>query len=100
MSQALQGGALLDVGRMAGPQRAAALLLAMEKTTAQSLLKHFSPDELRLVTIGAAKLGSLPHAALDQLVERFSQEFADAYLKFVLQVQCHLGETGEAPLAG
>jgi flagellar motor switch protein FliG len=78
VSEALHGGALLDVSRMAGPQRAAALLLAMEKTTAQSLLKHFTPDELRLVTIGAARLGSLPHAALDQLVERFSQEFADA----------------------
>jgi flagellar motor switch protein FliG len=77
VSEALQSGALVDVNRMAGPQKAAALLLAMDKTTAQALLKHFSPDELRLVTIGAARLGSLPHASLDQLVERFAQEFAD-----------------------
>jgi hypothetical protein len=28
------------------------------------------------------------------------QQFADAYLTFVLQVQSHLGETGEAPIAG
>jgi hypothetical protein len=27
-------------------------------------------------------------------------QFADAYLRFVLQVQTHLGETGEAPIAG
>jgi hypothetical protein len=26
------------------------------------------------------------------------EEFAEAYLDFVLQVQCHLGETGEAPV--
>ena len=28
------------------------------------------------------------------------QQFADAYLQFVLQVQAHLGETGEAPVVG
>jgi hypothetical protein len=26
------------------------------------------------------------------------EEFADAYLEFLLKVQCHLGETGEAPV--
>jgi len=77
VSEVTQSGALVDVSRIAGPQRAAALLLAMDKATAQALLKHFSPEELRLVTIGAARLGSLPHTALDMLVERFVQEFAD-----------------------
>ena len=28
------------------------------------------------------------------------EQFAAAYLSFVIQVQCHLGETGEAPIAG
>jgi len=28
------------------------------------------------------------------------QEFADAWLAFVLEVQTHLGETGDAPIAG
>ncbi len=28
------------------------------------------------------------------------EQFADAYLQFVLQVQTHLGETGDAPIAG
>jgi hypothetical protein len=28
------------------------------------------------------------------------QQFADAYLRFVLQVQAHLGETGDAPAVG
>ena len=62
---------------MAGPQRAAAVLLAMDKHDAQTLLRHFTPDELREVTVAAARLGSLPHSALDSLVERFQQDFAD-----------------------
>ncbi len=72
------GGALTRVDQLAGPQRAAALLLAMERTTAQSLLKRFTREEIREVTIAAARLGSLPHAALDELVERFHHEFVNA----------------------
>jgi flagellar motor switch protein FliG len=77
VSDTSYGGSLVDVDRLAGPQKAAALLLAMDKPTAQALLKHFTPEELRRVTIAAARLGSLPHASLDLLVERFSQDFAD-----------------------
>jgi len=61
-----------------GAQRAAALLLAMERNTAQALLRHFSPDELREVTIAAARLGEVPHNTLDMMVEQFQQDFADA----------------------
>lgn len=79
MSEEFSGaGATALVHTMAGPQRAAALLLAMDRATAQTLLKHFTPEELREVTIAAARLGSLPNAALDQLVERFHNEFVDA----------------------
>jgi len=43
-------------------------------------------------------------SSLDQLAviaeQCNPQQFADAYLRFVLQVQTHIGETGEAPLAG
>ena len=74
---ATNGGSLFSADAMAGPQKAAAVLLAMDKTAAQSLLRHFSPDELREVTIAAARLGSVPHATLDAVVERFQQEFAD-----------------------
>lgn len=59
-----------------GAQRAAALLLAMERTTAQALLRHFSPDELREVTIAASRLGEVPHATLDAMVEHFQQDFS------------------------
>ena len=42
---------------------------------------------------------SLDHLGL--LAEQCNpQQFADAYLRFVLQVQAHLGETGEPPVAG
>ena len=62
---------------MAGAQRAAAVLLAMDTNVAQSLLRHLSPDELREVTIAAARLGTMPHATIDALVERFAQDFTD-----------------------
>lgn len=60
-----------------GAQRAAALLLAMERNTAQALLRHFSPDELREVTIAAARLGEVPHHSLDMMVVQFQQDFAE-----------------------
>jgi flagellar motor switch protein FliG len=75
---ALSGGALARADTLAGPQRAAALLLAMDRPTAQALLRRFTPEEIREVTVAAARLGSLPHAALDELVERFQQEFVEA----------------------
>src|SRR5580698_11549843 len=40
-------------------------------------------------------------SSLDQLAamaeQSSPQQFADAYLRFVLQVQCHIGATGDAP---
>lgn len=71
------GGAVAIAHTLPGAQRVAALLLAMERPTAQALLRHFSPDELREVTVAAAKLGAVPNAALDVIVERFQQEFAE-----------------------
>ena len=67
----------MNEGFASGAQRAAALLLAMERTTAQALLRHFSPDELREVTIAAARLGEVPLNLLDQTVEQFQQDFAE-----------------------
>ena len=72
------GAAPLYAEAMAGAQRAAAVLLAMDTSVAQALLRHFSPDELREVTIAAARLGSMPHAAIDTLVDSFARDFADA----------------------
>lgn len=55
-------------------------------------------------TANDVKSAHIVQSSLDSLASRAGnynpQQFADAYLEFVLQVQAHLGETGEAPIAG
>lgn len=55
-------------------------------------------------TANDVKSAHIVQSSLDSLASRAAnynpQQFADAYLEFVLQVQAHLGETGEAPIAG
>jgi hypothetical protein len=53
-------------------------------------------------TANDLKAAHIVQTSLDQLAQQATtsnpQQFADAYLRFVLQVQAHLGNTGEAPL--
>jgi hypothetical protein len=53
-------------------------------------------------TANDLKAAHIVQASLDQLAQQANtanpQQFADAYLHFMLQVQAHLGNTGEAPL--
>jgi len=53
-------------------------------------------------TANDLKAAHIVQASLDQLAQQANasdpKQFADAYLRFVLQVQSHLGNTGEAPL--
>jgi flagellar motor switch protein FliG len=65
-----------DEREYAGPQKAAAILLAMGKPPASRLLKLLGPDELRDVTRAAAELGAVSVSALEQLVEEFTSEFS------------------------
>jgi|SRR5580692_12327561 hypothetical protein len=55
-------------------------------------------------TANDVKSAHIVQSSLDSLSEKAAQcsptEFAAEYLRFVLQVQSHLGEIGEAPLAG
>ncbi len=55
-------------------------------------------------TANDVKSAHIVQSSLDSLSETAAQcspsEFANAYLQFVLQVQSHIGETGEAPVAG
>jgi hypothetical protein len=55
-------------------------------------------------TANDLKSAHIVQASLDSLSlianQSNPQQFADAYLHFVLQVQAHLGETGEAPVVG
>jgi flagellar motor switch protein FliG len=62
---------------LAGAQRAAAILLALGKDAATQVLRHFSPEELREVTVAAARLGAVPVGELESLVEQFTADFAE-----------------------
>ena len=59
-----------------GPDKAAALLLALGKPLASQLLKHFDANELRDISRSAAGLGALPIAVLEELVEEFAGQFS------------------------
>lgn len=60
-----------------GPEKVAALLLAMGKPLASRLLGHFEPGELKVITRSAAQLGSVPIDVLEDLVEEFAGEFSN-----------------------
>ena len=61
---------------LTGPEKVAALLLAMGKPLASRLLKHFDPGELKTITRSAAALGAVPITALEGLVEELAQQFS------------------------
>ncbi|QRM30144.1 flagellar motor switch protein FliG [Microvirga sp. VF16] len=60
-----------------GPERVATLLFAMGKPAASRILKHFSEEEIRLVTKSAAQLGPVSPTQIEQLVEEFASNFTD-----------------------
>lgn len=55
-----------------GPEKVAALLLAMGKHVANRLLKHFDEKEIRIIARTAADLGRVPKASIESLVEEFA----------------------------
>jgi flagellar motor switch protein FliG len=61
--------------RMTGASKVAVLLLAMDRSMASKLLKHFDSTELRDITRSAAELGSFPIADVDLLVDEFESRF-------------------------
>ena len=61
---------------MNGPEKVAALLLAMGKPLASRLLKHFDPAELKLITRSAAALGAVSVQSLEALVEELAAQFS------------------------
>ena len=76
MSTAVASLTDLDDRPLSGPEKVAALLLAMGKPLASRLLKHFDPAELKLITRSAAALGAVPMSALEELVEELAQQFS------------------------
>ena len=61
-----------------------------------SAYPHATANDLKSAHIVQSSFEQLSAVAADST----PQQFADAYLRFVLQVQAHLGETGEAPVVG
>ena len=61
---------------LGGAQRAAAVLLAMGKPAATAILKHLSQNELREITLAAAKLGAISPGEIDSIVQDFTTAFA------------------------
>jgi hypothetical protein len=57
---------------------------------------HATANDLESAHIVQSSFDSLSAVA----AQSTPQQFADDYLRFVLQVQAHLGETGEAPVVG
>jgi flagellar motor switch protein FliG len=61
--------------RLKGPDKVAALLLAMGKPLAGRLLKHFDADELKQITRCVAELGVVGVPTLEVLIEEFAGQF-------------------------
>jgi hypothetical protein len=57
---------------------------------------HATANDLKSAHIVQSSFDSLSAVS----AQSTPQQFADDYLRFVLQVQAHLGETGEAPVVG
>jgi flagellar motor switch protein FliG len=64
-----------DTGTIAGPARAAILLLAMGSDGASRLLKHLSPEEIRALKASVAEQQPVSAQQLDLLVTDFQEEF-------------------------
>jgi len=76
MEATAAAGSSDELRQLAGPQKAAAILLAMGKPPATRLLKHLEPQELREVTRAAARLGAIPPSELEALVQEFTNAFS------------------------
>ncbi|PYE87719.1 flagellar motor switch protein FliG [Phyllobacterium leguminum] len=65
------------IAPLSGPQKAAALLVAIGRPAAARLLKHFQQDDLRLLATQARKLDPISPTDFEELVKEFEDAFAD-----------------------
>jgi len=72
----------LPTKRLRGVQRVAALMLSLGRTSSQRLLKHFDQEEIRLITVTAAQLGTVASEELDQIAEEFIEQFTNGVTLF------------------
>src|SRR3569833_4501192 len=64
------------VATLRGTDKVAALLLAMGRQAAASVLAQFEPQDIRIVTKAAAELRPLTAQELESIVEEFAQQFS------------------------
>lgn len=63
-------------GALQGSDRVAAVLMAMGKPAAARLMKHFKPDEIKVITRSVADLKPVPPQQIEAVVEDFAAQFA------------------------
>lgn len=64
-----------SVRPMRGPDKAAALLMAMGNPLAARVMAHFEPEDIRIVTRSLAELRPVAPAQLETIVEDFATQF-------------------------
>src|SRR6476620_11202932 len=64
------------VATLGGTEKVAALLLAMGRQAAASVLAQFEPQDIRIVTKAAAELRPITAQELESIVEEFAQQFS------------------------
>lgn len=77
MSQTSRKAGARSAAALASNDKAAALLLSMDKGLAGRLIKHFDDSEVRLLAETAARLGSLPQQSIEEAIEEFTAAFAE-----------------------
>jgi len=60
-----------------GVERVAAILLSLGKESSSKLLRHFDQEEIRMITVTAAQLGTVASEELDKLAEEFIAQFSN-----------------------
>lgn len=76
MTVRMGGSGAAPTRALRGPERVAALLLAMGKPVAEKLLPHFEAAELKRISRSAAGLGPVPADQMESLIEDFAGEFS------------------------
>ena len=65
-----------ELKKYSGPQRAAALMLALGQEHGAPIWEQLSTDEIKELSAGIAQLGRLPAVAVEHLLVQFSSEVA------------------------
>lgn len=78
LAEDLEGGATGLVDTLTGPQKAAAILVAIGRPAASRLLKHFNAEDLRKLAGHARTLEPISPLDFEQLVKQFEDPLPKA----------------------